>query len=148
MFQEKTSRLFQNLLERAVAKALSSGEVYYDLFISIDFVEGLVSLRDSEDRELAEEVLFDFIRSEEETRSEEELEAAVVDFLRTNIEKLAQEGLFDKDSFADPFSISYDGAEGMLEVFYRYEEMVLLDKPLMETLQEDLDKFCEKLFSE
>ncbi len=144
MLQSKSISLLENTLHQAVQTCVNLNLSCYDLFLEMDFETGTFLVRDEDSRLQVEEVLFECVAPLDRKSKESELKTA----LRTLLKEMHTAEIFEEDVFEDPFSVVYEGEEEDEELFYRNEEMLLVDPVLMEHLGEDLDLLFEKLFSE
>lgn len=144
MIHEKTKLVLRRLFTQAIEKCASSAQVYYDLIVSVDYSEGRLGIADDSDNLLAEEIIFDFVHREGQEVSEEEVRL----LLQTLLHELHSEDAFARDCFGEPFSVSLVGEVETSELLYVHDDYLLLDKPLMAHLDEDLDTFFRDLFSE
>lgn len=148
MTLEKTTLILEKTFRRALATCHEQNKVYYDLFVAMDYAEGRFTISDEDENILAEEVLFDYAQGGEKGHLGAEHNATELKMiLRSVLEQLYGEDLFD-DSFGEPFSITYlaDSKEDNdEELLFVHDDQTLLDAPLLEHLDEDLDKFFHAL---
>ena len=100
---------------------------------------------------MAEEILFDYAQGgEKEALGIESNTRELKKILRSIVEQLYDENLFD-DSFGEPLSIVYlanNKEDSDEELLFVHDDQTLLDTPLLEHLDEDLDEFFRTLLDE
>ncbi|MCI6154653.1 MAG: hypothetical protein PUI84_05010 [Bacteroidales bacterium] len=148
MTLEKTSLLLEKTFQRVIDHCREQTKVYYDLFVTMDYTEGRITIMDEDDNILAEEMLFDYAQGEgEKTNKIQCSRDELKQLLRSVVERLRMEGAFE-DVFGEPFSISYlanNEEDTNEELLFLHDDVTLLDSPLMEHLDEDLDNFFRSL---
>ena len=116
-----------------------------------DYTEGRFTISDEDDNILAEEILFDYAQGgEKEALGIESNTRELKKILRSIVEQLYDENLFD-DSFGEPLSIVYlanNKEDSDEELLFVHDDQTLLDTPLLEHLDEDLDEFFRTLLDE
>ena len=149
MTLENTALILEKTFRQALASCHKRNKIYYDLFVAIDYTEGRFTISDEDDNILAEEILFDYAQGgEKEALGIESNTRELKKILRSIVEQLYDENLFD-DSFGEPLSIVYlaNNKEDSDEELPIHLE-TLLDTPLLEHLDEDLDEFFRTLLDE
>ena len=100
---------------------------------------------------MAEEILFDYAQGGEKAAlGIESNTQELKKILRSIVEQLYDENLFD-DSFGEPLSIVYlanNKEDSDEELLFVHDDQTLLDTPLLEHLDEDLDEFFRTLLDE
>lgn len=150
MNREKTLKLLESTFRSAVEFCVASDRTYYDLFVTMDFTEGKVTISDDEENLLAEETLFAYAQSDEPHCNNAPCsEAEFVKLLRTLLEDLGKTNLFEV-GFGEPFSITYLSTvneDSNEELLYRYNDQSLVETPLLQHMDEELDAFFQSLLS-
>lgn len=136
-------RLFTDLTREDNPKRL--GYALHDLFVRVNCEQGEVSLYGEEDELLGALTLFSWIK-----QGEHSLTDGMLTELREVITRLDAQGYWSGDSFLRPFSIELvDEAFKTQEVLlYRDEDVVQISRPLLEGLDEELNKFLVTLLGD
>lgn len=144
---QKNIKLIVELFREALHESENKEFSMHDLNISVEKQDALIALSDDNDHTLASKVLFDFLSQEgKEKLPFSDLKQCVVGA----ISELQSEGFFEQDVFEKPFSIIYSESSDDLpeELLLIDEELIRIDDPLLENLDEDLDAFIKQLLSE
>ena len=151
MTLEQTALILEKTFRQALATCHKRNKIYYDLFVAIDYTEGRFTISDEDDNILAEEILFDYAQGgEKEALGIESNTRELKKILRSIVEQLYDENLFD-DSFGEPLSIVYlanNKEDSDEELLFVHDDQTLIDTPLLEHLDEDLDEFFRTLLDE
>lgn len=117
-----------------------------DLFLVADCARGELLLFDDEDQELSRLPVFAW----EGTGSADEPSELALETLREVIARLEQKGFWDGEYFARPFSILLARPDFSVieELLFLDEELVRLDTPLLEGLDEELEAFLSDLLED
>ncbi len=144
MDNDKIKHLVRKFFIQVIDTCSKQAKTYYDFMVSINFAEGKIVVSDDDDAILGEEIIFGFIRDERKGIASEE----VIPFLRSQLHLLYTDGVFNEDFIGEPFSITYITDEEPVELLFIYEDQLLLERPLLENVGEELDTFFRDLFSE
>lgn len=117
-----------------------------DLFLVADCQAGALLLFDDEDNELARQPVYAW----EGTGAADAPSAIAVETLREVITRLEQKGFWEDPSFTRPFSIELVRPDfsTIEELLFIDEDLVRLDTPLLEGLDEELDAFLSDLLED
>lgn len=144
MDKDKIQHLLRKFFIHIIDTCSKGTKTYYDFMVSINFTEGRITVFDDDDKIIGEEIIFGFISSENKGITSEE----VIPILRNQLHLLYTDGVFNEDFIGEPFSITYITDEEPVELLFVYEDQLLLERPLLENMGEELDTFFDNLFSE
>lgn len=145
MDKDKIQHLLRKFFVHVIDACSKSTKTYYDLMVSINFAEGRIVVSDDDDKVIGEEVIFGFISNENNKGITAE---EVIPLLRNQLHLLYTDGLFNEDFIGEPFSVTYVTDEEPVELLFIYEDQLLLERPLLENMGEELDTFFNNLFAE
>lgn len=145
---QKNIRLIVDLFHEAHEKILRQELATSDLNLFVDQAEASITLSDDNDHILATKVLFDYLPDSasgfkpECRKMKGCLEEAIV--------LLQTEGYFEQEGFKKPFSVIYsdNSDEPSEEMLFIDDELIRIDDPLLENLDQELDSFIKQLLSE
>ena len=138
--------LRKHLLALVSEESPIAGRSINDLFLQADCDTGVLRLFDDEDQEISHVPVFAWA----ETGSAEVPSEEAVETLRELVARLEQKGFWDRDCFARPFSIELVRPDFTVieELLFLDEDLIKLDAPLLEGLNEELDKFLGELLAD
>ncbi|MDR2918913.1 MAG: hypothetical protein LBV72_06065 [Tannerella sp.] len=138
--------LFQVSIDKLVREDPSSA--ISNLYVQLDAEAGEVLLYDERERLLHKKVIFDWIGA---GRKDHNFISKALSILRSVIEMLVAEGVFNHPLFIRPFSIRLADEEfkGLADVYTMVDDDPSSDDDLlMKDLDEELDVFLKKLLSD
>ncbi len=117
-----------------------------DLFLVADCAEGALLLFGDDDQEICRIPVYSW----EGTGTAESPSAAAIETLREVITRLEQKGFWAQDAFSRPFSIELVRPDFSVieELLFLDEELIRLDTPLLEGLDEELEAFLSDLLED
>lgn len=146
MTSDKEKTLLRNLFVESLNECNTKiiGSVR-DLFVQIDTEKGEVSLYDDTDEQIGSCVIYSWVEEKCDEPSQEMIEA-----LRETVSRLEQRGFWENPMFVKPFSIELveEDFSTIEELLFIDDDLLKIDDPLLEGLNEDLDKFLDNLLGD
>lgn len=137
----KELQLLEGLFEELTAKTNPKRmERISDLFVRVSTTTGEVALYDDDDSLLASQVLFSWITNEP-------ISSEMIALLHQVVARLERHDYWTQESFVRPFSIELVGEDfSVIEhLLFVDDDLVQISRPLLEGLDEDLNKFLSNL---
>jgi hypothetical protein len=143
--QSVIESVFQSIVTKLAGDA--SGVLVSDLFIQVDQESGEVQIFDDAENLLDKVVIFDWINKNED---EATFIIRITSTLKVVLSLLTSKGAFAKQNISIPFAVSLTDEDFSVieELLFIDEEILRVDDPLLQNLDEDLDLFIAKLLSD
>ena len=133
---------FQTAIDRLAAD--TAGNLLSDLYVQVDQETGELQIYDEEEHLIEKTIIYEWVNSQE---AEEQFVKRVVGILKNVLATFATKNSFDAPRFLKPFSVSLTDEDFVVveELMFLDDDLLRLDDPLLQNLDEDLDDFLAKL---